>query len=100
MLDYNQVVDDIQSFLQNPNQIYSDSLKELARSYAEACNEANQRLRRCADFLQQGLRPEAIYLAESRPALLDLVAAVDFPERSSWEQISVTYGLTPPPRLN
>ena len=67
MIDYQRVVDEIRSFLQSPDQTYSASLKELASVFAEACQEVNQRLRRCEEFLQKGLRSEAIHFAQVEP---------------------------------
>src|SRR5713226_10194189 len=100
MVDYQRVVDEIRSFLQSNDQALTDSLKALAVEYAGACQEVNQRLRRCADFLHQGLRSEAIQLAQAEPALLDQVAVLDFPERAQWEDLSLTYSLPSPPKLH
>ena len=100
MADYQRVVDEIRSFLQSTDQTLTDRLKELAADYARGCQEANQRLRRCEEFLQKGLRSEAIHLAQAEPILLDLVATLDFPERSEWEELVFTYGLAAPQKLN
>lgn len=99
MVDYQRVVDDIRSFLQSSDQSLSDRLKQLAADYAEACEEVNQRLRRCEDFLQKGLRSEAVHFAQAEPVLLDVLAVLDFPERSQWEQVLITYQLPPPVRM-
>src|SRR5215510_7754447 len=99
MADYPHIVDDVRSFLQSADQTLSDHLKGLAAAYADACKEANRRLRRCEEFLQKGLRSEAIHLAQTEPDLLDLVAVLDFPERSQWEELLLTYGLPAPPQL-
>jgi hypothetical protein len=99
MTDYHRIVDDIRSFLHSSDQTYSDTLKGLAAEYAGACKEVNQRLRRCEEYLQKGLRSEAIHFAQGEPVLLDAVAALDFPERAEWEEVALTYGLPPPPKL-
>jgi hypothetical protein len=99
MTDYQRIVDDIRSFLQASDQSHTDSLRRISTEYEAACQEANQRLRRCEEYLQKGLRSEAIHLAEADPVLLDVVAALDFPERQQWEEVALTYGLPPPPRL-
>ncbi|HLN26776.1 MAG TPA: hypothetical protein VK395_03470 [Gemmataceae bacterium] len=99
MTDYQRVVDEIRSFLHANDQTYRDSLKPLSLAYNEVCQEVNQRLRRCEEFLQKGLRSEAVHFAHAEPVLLDVLAAVDFPERSQWEELSLLYGLPPPPYL-
>jgi hypothetical protein len=99
MTDYQRIVDDIRSFLQASDQTFSDSLRALAAGYNEACQETNARLRRCEEFLQKGLRSEALHFAQGEPVLLDVVAALDFPERAEWEQVALGYGLPPPPHL-
>jgi hypothetical protein len=100
MVDYQRIVDEIRSFLQSNDQVFTDSLKALAVEYGQACQEVNQRLRRCADFLHQGLRSEAIQLAQAEPVLLEQVAVLDFPEKAQWEDLSITYNLPPAPKLN
>ena len=100
MVDYQRVVDEIRSFLQSVDQTNSDHLRELAAEYAEACKEANRRLRRCDEFLQKGLRSEAIHLAQAEPVLLDMVATLDFPELATWREIALSYSLPAPPQLS
>ena len=60
----------------------------LAVEYAELCREANDRLRRCRRHVDEGMVSEAMHVAETRPALLDLCAALDFPEVDGWFDIS------------
>src|SRR5258708_33471989 len=100
MIDHHQLVDEIRSFLYSSDQTMTDSLKQLGAAYMTACQEVNARLRRCAEYLQQGLRSEAIHLAQTEPALLDELAVLDFPGRSDWDEICLTYGLPAPPQLN
>jgi hypothetical protein len=100
MTDPQQVVDDLRSFCQAADQVLTDTLRESATAYREACLAINQRLRRCEEFLQKGLRSEALHLAESEPPLLDSVAALDFPERGQWDELAANYGLPAAPRLN
>ena len=74
-------------------------LAGLASAYADACAEAAQRLGRCHRLLQQGLRTEAIQLAESEPKLLDSLAVLDFPERPEWDDLVQMRDLTAAPRI-
>jgi hypothetical protein len=100
MTDYQRLVDELRLFVAGNDLTQTDALTELSRAYTDACREANQRLRRCEDFLTRGLRSEAVQFAESeQPKLLDLVTLLDFPERTLYEQTLTFYGLPMPPRL-
>ncbi|MEZ6065982.1 MAG: hypothetical protein R3B90_09795 [Planctomycetaceae bacterium] len=99
MADFQRVVEEIRSFLQGSDQTLRDPIPEYAGSYAEAVREANDRLRRCKEFLNQNLRSEAIQVAESAPNLVDMVAVLDFPELGEWEEFCADHALTPPPKL-
>lgn len=99
MLPYQQIVDEIRSFLQASDQTLTDEVKQLAAAYADACRDCNDRLRRCADFLGKGLQTEAIQYSRAAPDLVELAVALNFPERSEWEELAAMYGLPAPPRL-
>jgi hypothetical protein len=99
MADHHQVVDQIRAFAQSSDQTLTPQLEELAREYAEVCVAVNLRLGRCQRLLQQGLRSEAIQLAESEPKLLDSVAALDFPERGEWNDIAALYNFPAAPPI-
>lgn len=98
-MDYQPVVDEIRSFVQSVDQTLTDRVREVAVLYAQACNEVNQRLRRCEEFLQKGLRSEAVHLAETQPAVLDQLAILDFMERPQWDELAMMYGLPAAPQL-
>jgi hypothetical protein len=100
MTDYQRVVDELRSLLQASDQTDTERLKALAAAYAEECRAANERLRRCEEFLKKGQRAGAIQFAQAEPVLLDVVAALDFPERAHLEEMLLFYGLPAPPRLN
>jgi hypothetical protein len=99
MPDYKQIVDELRSIVLSVDQTLTDRMKELAPLYAQACNEVNQRLGRCEEFLKKGLRSEAIHMAQTEPVLVDQLAILDFPERPQWEELALTYGLQAPPPL-
>jgi hypothetical protein len=99
MPDAQRIVDDIRTFVHASDQTNNPSLQALAADYAAVCKEANDRLRRCDEFLRQGLRSEAIRFAEAEPALLDVLAQLDFPERPQWAELGALYGLAPAPEL-
>lgn len=91
MADYQQTIDEIRFKLQSDYCELTDELRQLAADYAVTCSEVNARLRRCGEYLKQGLRSEAINLAESDPNLLDLVALLDFPEREQFDELLGMY---------
>ena len=99
MPDITLLVSEIRAFLQRDDQTLNDRLTELARQYADECATVNSRLAMCSRLLSQGLRSEAIQQSEADPNLLDLVTALDFPERTDWESLADMYGLSRPPEL-
>jgi hypothetical protein len=99
MRDAQRIVDDILALLRSPERAPSKRVGALAEAYAEICAEANVRLRRCEEFLQKGLRSEAMHFAQAEPDLLDLAAVLDFPERPGWESLLAGFRLPPPPVL-
>ncbi len=99
MPDHDQFVDQIRAFVQAVDQTRTPALEALAAAYAEACGEVGRRLAKCHRLLQQGLRSEAIQLAEIQPRVLDLIAALDFPERAAWDEIVQMYGLPQAPAI-
>ena len=99
MADYHNIVEQIRTVLHSGNPGHNGRLAGLASAYADACAEAAQRLGRCHRLLQQGLRTEAIQLAESEPKLLDALAVLDFPERPEWDDMVHARDLTPAPRI-
>lgn len=93
MADPQQIVDEVRFRLQSGDCELDDELKRLAGEYAGLCHVVNTRLRRCGDFLKQGLRAEALQLADAEPNLLESFAVIDFPERSEWDDIAALYQL-------
>ena len=99
MADYHQIVEQIRMAVHSGDPGVNGRLAGLATAYADACSEAAQRLGRCHRLLQQGLRSEAIQLAESEPKLLDALAILDFPERPDWDDLVQMRGLSAAPRI-
>jgi hypothetical protein len=99
MSEHQRVVEGIKAALANAISGSAQELDELARSYDAACREVNDRLLRCADYLQRGLRGEAIEAAECPPNLLDMFAMLDIPEAAQWEHACAKLGLPRAPRL-
>ncbi len=99
MLDYQRIVDNLRSSLYQANADGIDLLRSAVADYAAACDEVNERLRRCGSLLSRGLRSEAIQLCEIEPNLLEVVASLDVPERDQWSSFLGHYGIMPPSSL-
>ncbi len=74
--------------------------EELANTYAQSVEAVNQKLSQCIALLRQGLRTEALHLAEIRPPLLEEAALLDFPLRESWLELCRKHHLVPPPLVD
>ncbi len=99
MADYHEIVEQIRTALHAGAAPQNGRLAGLASAYADACADAAHRLARCQRLLQQGLRSEAIQLAEAEPKLLDSLAVLDFPERPEWDDLVQMHDLAPAPRI-
>jgi len=99
MIDYQRIVEFLRDFRATPGQPVTDEVRRYATEYAERCTQANERLRQCSVFLQQGLRSEAIHLADESPNLLELVAALDLPDAQVWTEFCNQNDLPAPPPL-
>lgn len=94
-----RIVGDVRSVLRSAAHTLTPEMQKAAREYAEACRLVNQRLRRCQDLLNHGLEGEALHLCQTSPDLLDLVAALNFPQRQAWDELTARYGLPLTPAL-
>ena len=99
MNDIRSIVDDIQSVIYSLAAPDEAVVRHLAAAYDTLCRAANERLRRCEQMLEAGLRNEAIQLCEMSPNLLDMVGGLDFPEGPQWREMLGSLGIPGPPLL-
>ena len=103
MADYQRVIEFLRDVRQGAGsgglQTVTEEIGHMAAEYASLCVAANERLRKCSSFLQQGLRSEAIHLAEESPNLLDLVSQLDLPDPQAWAEFCQNNGFPVPPAL-
>ena len=92
MPDYQQTAAGVRSLVQAIDQTNTPEGAVVAGAFAQVCREANERLRRCVDYLRRGHRSEAIHLADCQPKLLEMSAALDVPEIGAWENLCAGYG--------
>jgi len=103
MVDYKEIPELIRAFLAASDATgtrgWNDETADLAASYITLVKEANERLRRCAEYLHRGMRSEAVHLAECQPRLLELADALRLPDPVVWTRACLTHRLPPPPEL-
>ena len=99
MTELRRTIDEIRFLIENDTFVVTDELTQCASAYAVRCREANVRLRKCEEFLNQGLRSEALHISELAPNLLDLTSQLDFPEREQWVELLAGYSLPLPESL-
>ena len=75
-------------------------LESLASDYARLCQEANQRLESCAVMLEKGSEYQALQLAKTEPALLDLIGTLSFAETPEWVAYCAANQLPVPPKFD
>ena len=75
-------------------------LMDYSEQFAEMCRLANERLMRCNDYLDKGMRSEAIYEAHTQPDLLQLAELLSSDELKRWRNVCVDLELTPFQPLN
>ena len=85
----------------NSNQLEGNVLlMDYSEQFAEMCRLANERLMRCNDYLDKGMRSEAIYEAHTQPDLLQLAELLSSDELKRWRNVCVDLELTPFQPLN
>ena len=103
MADHQRVIEFLRDVRQGVGaaglQTVTEEVSHMAADYAALCEQANERLRKCSGFLQQGLRSEAIHLAEEQPNLLELISQLDLPDPQAWAEFCQNNGLPVPPPL-
>ena len=92
-------LEEIREAVNSPETADQDLLGEAAIAYADACRDANVRLREVDGLLRRGLRAEAIQVAEREPGLVDVIAELDFPLLEEWQEMLIQWGMQLPPQL-
>jgi len=76
------------------------TLQGLSREYARACEDVNRRLEQCTEMLRRENEYQALELAESHPAVLDLVTVLSFEEADDWKALCQKQKLAIPESLD
>ncbi|WP_166831115.1 coiled-coil domain-containing protein [Thalassoroseus pseudoceratinae] len=100
MSRYQKLSQEILSVLQSTDQTRTPKLEQQAAEYSELVAKVNDRLERCGELLRNGLRTEAIHLAESEPPVLELVSDLDLGgDEELWAELCADYDLPVPQSL-
>jgi hypothetical protein len=99
MADYQEIPETIRTFLAATGHPWSEDLTDVAAAYSTLVREANDRLRRCGEYLGRGMRSEAVHLADCQPRLLPLVRSLQLPDPAAWARACVANKLAAPPEL-
>lgn len=100
MSRHQKLTQEILSVLQSTDQTRTPKLERRAAEYAELVTKVNDRLERCGELLRNGLRTEAIHLAESEPPVLELVSDLDLGgDEELWAELCADYDLPVPESL-
>lgn len=89
-----QLVQQIQQLLASQQLERNPMLEDLALQFSEMCDAANSRLARCGDYLDKGMRSEAVHEAHNLPDLLALAALVEFEGVKKWRNLCADMELT------
>jgi len=95
-----ELVQQILEFIANDEQQRTPALEDVAEQYAEICAAVNDRLFKCAAFLDKGMRSEAVHEAQVPPPLLSVVDAINFKEVGKWRGLCEELGLIAFPPLH
>ncbi len=95
-----RLVNRIREFVNGFNQEPTPAVHEMAQQYAEICRSLNDRLAKSAEFLQKGMRSEAVQEATEPPSVFSLADTLHFAELKKWRNLCLDLGMTPPPEID
>ena len=91
----------IEQILLQPASVSATELQESAETYARVIRDLNHRLSICNQWLDAGLRSEAIHMATLKPDLLDALSQLDLGDSlQDWVDLCTANNATVPPRAN
>lgn len=96
MIEFQQLIHEIRTLIEGDDQSLTAEFKRVAELYTAYCKNINHRLHKCDDLLRQGLRSEAVQLAEQAPKLLEMVNVAEFLERPEFVKLMSDYGFPRP----
>jgi hypothetical protein len=98
MRQIEKLVQQIREMVAEPGDLVA--MQVLASQYAQHCQEANRRLGQCAEMIARGNKYQTLQLAETQPALLDLVSLLSFDTQAEWRALCKTRSLPVAERID
>jgi hypothetical protein len=99
MIPEQQLIQKIVEIIENDDLERNPVVEEFAEQYAELCQDIVTRLQRCAEYLDRGMRSEAVHEATGAPSLLQLVEVVRFAELRKWANVVADLKLAAFPQI-
>ncbi len=93
MMPEERLVSQIRDFVRAENPEPTPEVEDLAEQYAELCEVVNERLIKCGDFLDKGMRSEAVHEMQVPPPLLEQVDVLNFREVTKWRNLCEDMGM-------
>ena len=95
-----QIIARLRAQLNSSDLTATDAFLQLYTQYLELYDEANQRIFQCDELLQRRMKLEAMNEAKRNPPLLELVSALDFPEKPKLDLLVELYDWQTPTIIN
>lgn len=95
-----RLVNRIREFIHGYDQEPTPAVQDMSRQYADVCREVNARLAKCSEFLEKGMRSEAVQEALEPPAVFEQVETLSFPELKTWRNLCMDLGLVVPSEID
>lgn len=86
------LVEEIRTFLNSGDHTNSPRMTEKASEFAAVARATNERLQRCAEWMQNGQRTAAVQFANMQPDLIEMTTTLRFERLDQWAECSATYG--------
>ncbi len=82
-----QLIQQISQLLEHGEIDRNPLVEDYAEQFSELCRTANERLLRCRDYIEKGMRSEAVHEAHTAPDLLVLGEMLQFEGLKKWRNI-------------
>lgn len=82
-----QLIQQIRQLIEHGEIDRNPLVEDCAEQFAELCRMTNERLLRCRDYIEKGMRSEAVHEAHTAPDLLVLGELLQFEGLKKWRNI-------------
>ncbi len=97
-MNVEQLIERLYAILDGQVDSTAESVREINDKLQEACEQTAERLRKCGELLDRGMLSEALAEADRQPNLLEMAAALSFPEWDDWREFAADRGCDSPLR--